>query len=304
MRLVRWTSGLATAMAALGVVPALAADLPVYEPPAAISIPAPYKPWQGFSLGLLGTYGFGEHEHKLSHLDMDGPMFGGLAGIHGQMGNWVLGAEFDGSFGSISGSRGHKLVNELNRRDPSMARRAKVDSSGDPVKDKDGKPIYELIKTDKGDTKAPAEVKVQGETKEQRQARLRQDFDSGRYTYPAKASIDEFYSFRARLGYAFDNMLLYGTGGVGVAHAKLKTEHPYWGEYSDARYGVTPVVGGGVEYKFTDALSLRAEYLYAFPFNVAMKTKLTEWKPQNRTNASFDGSHMIRAGITYYLPAF
>ncbi|WP_170984279.1 outer membrane protein [Rhodoligotrophos defluvii] len=280
MIFVRWAAGLTAAAAVLGVVPAFAADLPAYEPPAAVSIPAPapLKPWQGFSLGLLGTYGFGKG-NELSGLNVNGPMFGGLAGIHGQVGNWVLGAEFDGSFGAIGGSR------------------AKA-KAGAPAND-----VFEAIRPlGPVDGALTLAVLSEGLGKQPGAAAQQAAFARESFTYPAKTSIDQFYSFRGRVGYAFDNVLLYGTGGIAVAHVKLKSDHPVLGAYDDENFGFTPVVGGGVEYKFTDSLSLRAEYLYAMPFKVAMKQKQEDWSAPNRTNASFDGTHMIRAGISYHLP--
>jgi outer membrane immunogenic protein len=70
--------------------------------------------------------------------------------------------------------------------------------------------------------------------------------------------IDAMGTVRARLGYAMNNLLFYGTGGLAWAHADSAT----FVAVRDQFYlGWT--AGVGVEYAFNQRWSLKAEYLYA-----------------------------------------
>jgi outer membrane immunogenic protein len=116
------------------------------------------------------------------------------------------------------------------------------------------------------------------------------DNDTSRSEYGA------FGSVRARIGYAFDRLLVYGTTGVAFANIKNEIqkgrndgEQLVWSE--DMRAGLA--VGGGAEYAFTRNLFGRAEYQYNYFGSV------------NLTNA--DGNpaqfknelHHVRVGLGY-----
>ncbi|HUG62892.1 MAG TPA: outer membrane protein [Methylomirabilota bacterium] len=62
---------------------------------------------------------------------------------------------------------------------------------------------------------------------------------------------------RARVGYAFDRFMVYGTGGLalGFGEAKINGE-------SDSNTHVGWAAGAGVEAALTDNITARAEYLY------------------------------------------
>jgi outer membrane immunogenic protein len=71
--------------------------------------------------------------------------------------------------------------------------------------------------------------------------------------------IDYSGTVRGRLGYAFDRVLVYGTGGFAWAHAK--TSVPALSDSDDAMLtGWT--AGGGIEYAFANHWSVKAEYLH------------------------------------------
>jgi outer membrane immunogenic protein len=85
--------------------------------------------------------------------------------------------------------------------------------------------------------------------------------------------VDWMASFRGRLGYAFDRVLVYATGGAAVAHVDVTasttvthgpaviipaTPQTLIGSDSDTRWGWT--VGGGLQWAVTDAWSIGAEY--------------------------------------------
>ena len=70
---------------------------------------------------------------------------------------------------------------------------------------------------------------------------------------------DVLASLRGRLGFAFNQILIYGTGGVGVAHGKVYSSDS---STSNKRFNkVRPVLGAGAEYALNNNFSLRAEFL-------------------------------------------
>ncbi|MCM5557423.1 outer membrane protein [Pleomorphomonas sp. JP5] len=81
------------------------------------------------------------------------------------------------------------------------------------------------------------------------------------YIGQEKFSTDWSGSIRARVGYSFDNLLLYTTGGyvatrvVDKANTTLAT-----GTFNEYFHGVT--IGAGADYAFTQNLFGRAEYRY------------------------------------------
>jgi OmpA-OmpF porin, OOP family len=81
------------------------------------------------------------------------------------------------------------------------------------------------------------------------------------------ASSDINGSVRGRLGYAIDPFLIYATGGVAIADAKLKAAYASTafsprGTVTDSTVLVGPTVGGGLEYALNNNVSLAAEYRY------------------------------------------
>ncbi len=82
--------------------------------------------------------------------------------------------------------------------------------------------------------------------------------------YVCDAKVDALGTITTRLGYAYDKFLLFGKGGAAWAHERLYLEpSPGHGQTDSAhgnawRWGWT--VGAGVEYAFSPALSVKAEY--------------------------------------------
>jgi outer membrane immunogenic protein len=82
--------------------------------------------------------------------------------------------------------------------------------------------------------------------------------------------VDWLSTIRGRLGYSFGNLMIYGTGGLAMAHedSTNSTQAPLGGganafeigNASDVRFGYS--VGGGVEYALNHNWSVKAEYLY------------------------------------------
>jgi opacity protein-like surface antigen len=80
-----------------------------------------------------------------------------------------------------------------------------------------------------------------------------------------QANTDFLASLTGRIGYAFDNVLLYARGGAALAGDKFEvsgtfTGLPYDFTGFDNRYGW--VVGGGVDWAFTPHWSVNFEYDY------------------------------------------
>jgi outer membrane immunogenic protein len=88
---------------------------------------------------------------------------------------------------------------------------------------------------------------------------------AGAESYNLTTNIDWFGTLRGRIGYAWDNLLVYGTGGAAYGDVEVSTNYsePGFSEgssFSDTRWGWT--IGAGVEYGITQNITLKTEYLY------------------------------------------
>jgi outer membrane immunogenic protein len=77
--------------------------------------------------------------------------------------------------------------------------------------------------------------------------------------YDTRSKMDYFGTVRGRIGYAFDNVLPYLTGGLAWGHNEI--ENLDLGITSDKTH-VGWTVGGGLEYALTNNWTVKAEYLY------------------------------------------
>ncbi len=92
------------------------------------------------------------------------------------------------------------------------------------------------------------------------------------------ATLDYFGTVRGRIGYAFGRTLVFGTGGYG-----------YGGLSGDGASNITGwVAGGGLEYKFTPAWAVKAEYQYMETTN----------SPAGDSNVGIDA---VRLGVNYFV---
>lgn len=115
---------------------------------------------------------------------------------------------------------------------------------------------------------------------------------------------------RPRIGYAFDRLLVYATGGLAVTNQKfsqnitqLNVAFIQAGSVSDTTVGWT--VGAGVEYALGNQWSLKAEYLYVDP---SISFSSTGVCPTDPTCSGYTGIHsahlrsnIVRAGFNYKL---
>jgi outer membrane immunogenic protein len=92
---------------------------------------------------------------------------------------------------------------------------------------------------------------------------------------------------RARVGYAFDNFLVYGTGGlaVGFGEAEINGER-------DKNTHLGWAAGGGVEAALTDNITARAEYLY-------IDTKRETYTAGGSSASADLDASLIRFGLGY-----
>jgi outer membrane immunogenic protein len=89
-------------------------------------------------------------------------------------------------------------------------------------------------------------------------------------TLNASTNIDWESTARFRAGYAAENMLFYGTGGLAILGAKTNLTTPAGGvvcgtvlqNCSGTDRQIGAALGGGFEYGFTQNLSGKVEYLY------------------------------------------
>lgn len=113
---------------------------------------------------------------------------------------------------------------------------------------------------------------------------------SAKFTYggtPTKVDNGIGGSIRGRVGYAFDNVLVYGTTGLAVGQGKAS-----FNGGSDDNTHVGFVVGAGVEAALTDNIIARAEYTYT---DMDKKTYTVGGQSEK---ADLDGS-VISLGLGY-----
>jgi outer membrane immunogenic protein len=117
--------------------------------------------------------------------------------------------------------------------------------------------------------------------------------------------MDWFGTLRGRLGFAADNILFYGTGGLAYGHLNATSDinvnyggpvARLQGSVDDVNWGWT--VGGGVEYGINN-WSLGAEYLY-------VDLGDADWKMDNDLPGNFVSSasvdykfSVVRATLKY-----
>lgn len=118
-------------------------------------------------------------------------------------------------------------------------------------------------------------------------------------------SGDWFGTVRARLGFAADRLLVYGTGGFAFGDSSASVQYnttlyQFTGSESATRTGYA--VGGGAEYAVAPNWTLKAEYLYVDLGTVdsAMTNGATNPLQTFTMSSSYsDSFQVLRAGINY-----
>lgn len=113
-----------------------------------------------------------------------------------------------------------------------------------------------------------------------------------------KTQVDWYGTARLRAGYAFDNFLIYGTGGLAYGHVKSRVSvSDVTLSGSDTRFGWT--LGAGAEYALTPHWTVRAEYLYV-DLGKANTIDAASGDGLARVIAKADVSlQTVRAGVNY-----
>ena len=100
--------------------------------------------------------------------------------------------------------------------------------------------------------------------------------------------INGFGTLRARLGYAFDRAMIYGTGGLAFTNTELSLSAG-GASVSDDDWSTGWTLGGGVEWAFMSNWSAKLEYLYV---------DLGESDTVLGGQADFN-TNIVRAGLNY-----
>jgi outer membrane immunogenic protein len=111
-------------------------------------------------------------------------------------------------------------------------------------------------------------------------------------------SFNNIATLRARAGMAFDNTLLYFTGGLAAVDMEFGAVMPDLIGYSDSQWVYGWTAGGGLEHAFTQNFSGRIEYLYVNLDDSDYSITDTGLVTFDATQ-SFNDIHMVRAGLTY-----
>jgi outer membrane immunogenic protein len=120
--------------------------------------------------------------------------------------------------------------------------------------------------------------------------------------YYGSSDVDFFGTLRARMGFAFDRIFFYGTGGLAWANTdyELKGDVPgtelFRIEDSSTQIGWT--VGAGAEYAVHDSVTLGLEYLYVDLGSETLKSPVAGTKLDVSTNIETN-FNLIRATLNW-----
>nr|WP_279290525.1 TonB-dependent receptor [Rhizobium skierniewicense] len=150
-------------------------------------------------------------------------------------------------------------------------------------------------------------------------ARGEQAMPVSAFTQALQAEYHQSYgaetSGRVRLGQSFGRTLLYGTGGVGLVQEKQKrTQYRQIGSetrpyFSETEEKIRPgmVLGGGLEFAFSDRLSLRTEYLFGYYPDKKFDFERASQNIQGGANVPIGReasntlkTHSLRVGLNYH----
>ena len=271
----RWLKGVAiAALTVLGTVAAQAADLPTRkEAPAPVFVPPPFT-WTGFYVGLNagGVWPSGSRSATIFN-----PNEG------------FLSADFPGGLGSESAGFIGGGQAGYNWQTGAFVLGVETDFDGTTI----SKEIDRVGPAFAGIGVPPGLV-------------------GDDLTVHAKASLDWLGTTRARIGFVAtpDNrLMIYATGGVAYGGGSSNfsvfdaTTGSVWsGNPSSSRVGW--VIGGGVEYAFTNNWTIKGEYLYAdlgsSRFNTLENAAATAFFGNTVISGKIDyNASIFRAGVNY-----
>jgi outer membrane immunogenic protein len=124
--------------------------------------------------------------------------------------------------------------------------------------------------------------------------------------WAASSDIGYIGTFRARLGYALDHLLIYATGGL--AYGNVIAPRNYGGVMLPGVVGIREggndtvlpgwTVGAGAEYALTSNWSVKAEYLYTQLQNSNPQYWVITW-PTTIPVSTSTSEHIVRLGVNY-----
>jgi outer membrane immunogenic protein len=134
-----------------------------------------------------------------------------------------------------------------------------------------------------------------------------------------RTEMDYFATVRGRAGFAFGNVLVYGTGGLAIADVNMTADfnapnfgsRQFLGERSETLTGYT--VGGGVEFALPtnilpflgSAVTLKAEYLYYDLGEETINVPAVGAGGVGAYNSRFENEgHIVRGGINVKFGTF
>jgi outer membrane immunogenic protein len=110
-------------------------------------------------------------------------------------------------------------------------------------------------------------------------------------------SYDAIATARARAGIAFDDTLLYVTGGAAFVNMSFSGDVGGFNA-EDSQWVTGWTVGGGIEHAFTDNIHARLEYLYMDLPDADFRLEDPNGFGGSVTQQT-DDVHMVRAAVTY-----
>jgi outer membrane immunogenic protein len=127
----------------------------------------------------------------------------------------------------------------------------------------------------------------------------------GLFTVNNSVKTDWLITARPRIGYAWDTVLLYVTGGLAVTKVKFSTNYfDFSGDIEGASFNTTKTgwtVGGGLEYALTRNWTTKVEYLYADFGSTSIsqfRNNLPNTAPVFNHNVPLT-ANIVRAGVNY-----
>jgi outer membrane immunogenic protein len=122
--------------------------------------------------------------------------------------------------------------------------------------------------------------------------------------YHSSSDVDFFGTLRARMGFAFDRIFFYGTGGLAWANADFELRGEGLGgelfriEDSSTQVGWT--VGAGAEYAVHDSVTLGLEYLYVDLGSETLKSPVAGTKADLDVSTNIETNfNLIRATLNW-----
>jgi outer membrane immunogenic protein len=113
-------------------------------------------------------------------------------------------------------------------------------------------------------------------------------------------SSNWYGTFRGRVGYAMDRILLYATAGGAVTDIRASTAAQSWTSNTELGWAA----GAGIEGAITDNLTAKVEYLFTDYSNGACTTASCSTTGVANTGSVKFYENMVRAGLNYKFTGF